>query len=392
MADPSEEDFEDPVGKSSTADSNDANDDFEPEDPDNSEEDMFEEAGFGDIEAEAIQATFDLKEELTAALFSRETPVVEAMAAPDPGTCNNIVGFGLGYPEIDFESTSMDGPGGPVINVYVVDRAPIDMVKATLVDQLSASKLMSDSVPINIVPVGSVEAYSHTHRERPAPCGISAGNFRISAGTLGVLARGRRGARRNRILALSNNHVFAASNAGRAGDAILQPGAADQGRNPQDRIAILEKWVPIKFGNSDINYVDCATGWCWSRRVRRDFLYRSTAGSRYFRVNGRPVRARTGMMVGKSGRTTGLTLGRIYDTSANIRVNFGRAGVANFRDQITVRGNRGDFSRPGDSGSLIWSWDRGRSAVGLLFAGGNGYTFGNKIHRVLDALDIQLYT
>ena len=76
----------------------------------------------------------------------------------------------------------------------------------------------------------------------------------------------------------------------------------------------------------------------------------------------------------------------------SIRVDFRNGRVANFRDQITIRGLRGDFSRGGDSGSLIWSWDKQRNPVGLLFAGGGGFTFANKIGRVLSALDINLYT
>ena len=52
----------------------------------------------------------------------------------------------------------------------------------------------------------------------------------------------------------------------------------------------------------------------------------------------------------------------------------------------------GNVSAGGDSGSLIWSWDKQRNPVGLLFAGGGGFTFANKIGRVLSALDINLYT
>ena len=67
--------------------------------------------------------------------------------------------------------------------------------------------------------------------------------------------------------------------------------------------------------------------------------------------------------------------------------------MANFRDQISIRGNNNRlFSQGGDSGSLIWTWDSVRSPVGLLFAGGGELTFANKIGRVLDALDLTLYT
>jgi hypothetical protein len=65
--------------------------------------------------------------------------------------------------------------------------------------------------------------------------------------------------------------------------------------------------------------------------------------------------------------------------------------VALFTDQITIRSNNANpFSAGGDSGSLIWTADSRRAAVGLLFAGGGGLTFANRITRVLTALDIRL--
>ncbi len=87
-----------------------------------------------------------------------------------------------------------------------------------------------------------------------------------------------------------------------------------------------------------------------------------------------------------------MTAGRITGTNETIRVNFGAGRVALFRDQIAIRGLRGQFSDGGDSGSVIWIWDRQRRPVALLFAGGGGITFGNKIARVLAALDIRLQT
>ena len=91
--------------------------------------------------------------------------------------------------------------------------------------------------------------------------------------------------------------------------------------------------------------------------------------------------------------TTQLTRGTIIDVSATIRVNYGGGRVALFADQISVRGAGGtDFSAGGDSGSSIWTWDGNRRPVGLLFAGGGGITFGNKMSRVVSALDINLYT
>ncbi len=62
----------------------------------------------------------------------------------------------------------------------------------------------------------------------------------------------------------------------------------------------------------------------------------------------------------------------------------------------TATPSESDFSQRGDSGSLIIDADR--RAVALLFAGsdlggsdGQGLTFANPIHAVLDALKVDLF-
>ena len=97
------------------------------------------------------------------------------------------------------------------------------------------------------------------------------------------------------------------------------------------------------------------------------------------------------MTVGKSGRTTQMTAGRITEINATIDVNLGNGQIARFADQIAIQGLTASFfSKGGDSGSLIWTWDADRHPVGLLFAGGGNTTFANPIDSVLKALDIDL--
>src|SRR5439155_1575707 len=88
-----------------------------------------------------------------------------------------------------------------------------------------------------------------THRMRPAEGGVSIGHYRITAGTLGVLAR-----RGGRPVILSNNHVLANGNAGAIGDPILQPGPVDGGRL-QDAVARLTDFVPIHFNERSVGPV-----------------------------------------------------------------------------------------------------------------------------------------
>jgi hypothetical protein len=346
----------------------------------------------GDADAD-IQ---NLKQELEQLIFSRPAPAAAASAFGEEGPSDPadlIVGVGIGPAHFDFESVDPAGPGVPVLNVYVTEPMSMDEVKAVAVDSFGARSLSSDRRPVNVIPTGPIDAFAHRHRQRPSPCGISVAHVKVTAGTQGALARGRSGVRRNRLLMLSNNHVIANSNDAAVGDSIVQPGPMDGGVNPADRIAILEKWVPINFAASGANFVDAATGWCWPDRVRREFIYRRGGAWAYFRVGSTPIPAVVGMPVGKSGRTTQLTSGRVIDTNASIRVNYGNGRVGNFRDQITIRGNGTTlFSQGGDSGSLIWTWDSRRLPIGLLFAGGGQFTFANKIHHVLNALDIGLYT
>jgi len=111
---------------------------------------------------------------------------------------------------------------------------------------------------------------------------------------------------------------------------------------------------------------------------------------RAFPLRATPVTAMVGMIVGRTGRTTQLTTWRVIDVTASLRVNFGFGKLAKFRDQVSIRGLNADFGKPGDSGSLIRTWDSRRAPVGLLFAGGGGIPFGNRTARVPSAFDVSL--
>lgn len=299
----------------------------------------------------------------------------------------NIVGVGIGMGDED--STGV--PGDPVLEVYTIEREAPSELRARLASAAGISAMASDDFPLRVVRTGIVDAFQHRMRLRPSPGGISVGHTSITAGTQGCLSRGRSAPRNSRLMVLSNNHVLANTNAGPLGNAIVQPGPLDGGRAPADTIAILERFVPINFAGGN-NIVDCATGWAWPDRVRVDMMYISGGVIRYFRVGNVPVAAVPGLNVGKSGRTTQLTSGRVTAIGVTVNVNYGGGRVARFVNQMAVRSGSGDFSQGGDSGSLIWTWDARRAPVGLLFAGGGGTTFANRIGDVLNALDINLVT
>lgn len=354
-----------------------------------------------DAETAAIEAAFGseilaLKAQIEGKLASDAATLTKEGVAVQSFETGNIVGVGLGGLESAIfaseGSAEVTGgiPGEAALVVFTVERDSIEHV-VQAIGALAGTRAIS-TVPMVQVPVGIVDAYSHRFRLRPAPGGISSGHAQLGgSGTLGCTATGLTAPRNSRLLVLSNNHVFARSNNAALGQSIVQPGQGDGGVHPGDQVAILERFVPINFASGAINFVDCATGWAWPDRVRRQLMFLSGGTPSFFGFGTTPVAPAVNMVVGKTGRTTQLRQGRITAVGVSVNVNY-NGSVAHFRDQISISGTNGLFSQPGDSGSLIWQWDPQRRAVGLLFAGGGNTTFANRITRVLPALDIRLLT
>ena len=81
--------------------------------------------------------------------------------------------------------------------------------------------------------------------------------------------------------------------------------------------------------------------------------------------------------------------GSVVGINATINVSYS-SGTARFVGQVVILGT-GQFSRAGDSGSLIVTNNANKRPVGLLFAGSsNGYTFANPIGAVLQALGVTI--
>ena len=309
---------------------------------------------------------------------------MESLAEESPS--QGILGVGIGLP--DPTSLSIGGvPGEPSLTLFTESPLPQEQLLSQVAE--SAGTRALSTVPVEQVPVGSVDAYSFRGRHRPAPGGVSVGHVNITAGTLGSRAIGLTAPWSNRHLILSNNHVLANSNNAQVNDSIIQPGPADGGRHPGDQIAVLARWVPINFGGT-ANFVDAAFGWAWSDRIRGEQYFLSGGAAAYYRTGTAPLAASLGMVVGKSGRTTGLTQGRVTQIGVSVNVNY-QGRIALFRNQIAIQSvNANPFSAGGDSGSLIWQWATGLRPVGLLFAGGGGTTFANPIGAALAALNIRL--
>ncbi|MBM7809089.1 hypothetical protein JOD57_004926 [Geodermatophilus bullaregiensis] len=291
-------------------------------------------------------------------------------------------------------------PGQQALHVFTSEELYPDAARSLLAQDFGVSALSGNGgadVPI-VTHKATFEALEHKFRQRPAYCGISVGHHRITAGTIGQLCRGRTAPRDARLMILSNNHVLANSYPGcpaAYGDCIVQPGPADGGRcpppDPRDQVAILERAVPLNF-QGGTNYVDAATGWAWPDRVHPEHIYRSGTTFGRFKVGTQPVAAQVGTIVGKSGRTTQLTQGRVTSLTWSGRVSYRQCGTAYFERQILVESNIAGrpFSAGGDSGSCVWAWRGGLPPVGLLFAGGGDFTIINPMAFVLQLLDVNL--
>jgi hypothetical protein len=311
---------------------------------------------------------FDAQEELESQLSN-----IQAFPSSLPedsqdyiGGREQVLGTGLGFRNIGGYLTPEIG-----LKVYVTEKT-----LGASASSLSGIPSQVGDIPVDIEQVGEAISRVYNQRyQRPVNCGVSIGD-RMETGTLGCLVELNNG----KLCLLSNNHVIANLNNANIGDAIIQAGSRDQGQDPQDRIAILEKFVPINFSGQ--NTVDAAVAWTRFGSVNPSHVT--------YTLNPTPVQPSLGMTVVKNGRTTQSTIGTITDININITVSY-RTGSAKFSGQIGIRGiGNSVFSKSGDSGSLIVTSNT-KQPVALLFAGMNGLTLANPIASVMSALDIRRF-
>jgi hypothetical protein len=248
---------------------------------------------------------------------------------------------------------------------------------------------------IPVVQASSGEPLSQRDEHpRPVPIGVSIGpaNKNIS-GTLGC--RVSDGCHQ---YALTNNHVVAGENSNFPGLNILQPGRFDGGLNPSDKLGELADFIPIVFSTnpSTNNRVDAALV-----DVTINDVGTATRSDGYGEpksvTSATAITPSLAMNVRKYGRTTAQTDGYIDAVNATVDVEY-TAGLARFKGQLIIKKiGGGNFSAPGDSGSLIVANGGAidRQPVGLLFAsgteiGGAHITIANPIDEVLSALGVTI--
>lgn len=257
-----------------------------------------------------------------------------------------------------------------------------------------------EGMPTDVIETDAINAL-RTGVYRPMPGGVSGGHPKVTAGTISPLTVA--GVK----YILSNNHIIANCNDCELGDQTWQPGRVDGG-TPTHTIGHLWRWVPIHF-EDDGSTCPIAKGAAWFANLFARLLHsRSRLCTTLIDYNkadcavslpidpndlldeilgiGIPAgfaEAVDGESIRKSGRTTEVMEGTVFNTNAQTKVNYGAHGTAIYDDQVVAT----KIGEPGDSGSL--TFNDGNKVNGLLFAGSNEFTIVNKIHNVLDLLGLE---
>ena len=201
--------------------------------------------------------------------------------------------------------------------------------------------------------------------------GVSYGLLRGPTGTMGAVVYDRY---TNRPMLLSASHVvgiWGRKRLAHAGSPTISPGEADGG-DPEDVVGSLRRWTDTRVGilaladasashpivpvKGEIAGIGKVEGW---------------------------AEPEVGMSVSKSGRTSGVTEGRIELVNATVRVDGGEAGVVTFVNQVVT--DR-PMMLPGDSGSAFL--DEENRIVALGFAGSDKISIATPISTVCRLLDV----
>jgi len=254
-----------------------------------------------------------------------------------------------------------------------------------------------DGLRVDCIETGEFVALGDPRRKiRPIQPGISVGNCRITAGTIGMFVRyaNKQTERKkdswevdvlvkenssNRPMLLSNAHVLCSDPFKDMKDQALdiyQPGPYDGG-DKSCRIGELHRYVKLEeefpaFGDRALAVID--------EGIELD--------PRLFNLDV-PLEGFTepelGMKLGKVGRTTGFTTGKITAVNATIKVLYGGGKVVTFKEVFIAD----VLSRGGDSGSPCFNPDTYESP-GILFAGSETHSAYTDIRHCTNIWPIEL--
>lgn len=225
-----------------------------------------------------------------------------------------------------------------------VDGIPVDVIEAVYGLQL----MLEGGAQLEAAVDGRGQRFAEI------PLGVSIGCATVTAGTLGAKVYD---AATHEAHILSNWHVLVGSLTAPPHEAIWQPGRLDGGQ-AHDKFAEVSRSVLGPFDAALARLTD-----------ERPVLETTLEGGPIADVTAPQL----GMMVWKSGRTTGCTAGFIDGIMMTTQINYGAAGVHRLEQVFRIVPRPGsppaeEISLGGDSGS-IWVDEASGRAVGLHFAG-----------------------
>ena len=193
--------------------------------------------------------------------------------------------------------------------VKKVGRFPVDVIEATYGPSDAPTVLDYEDA-------AALEAVDRKTAIDPLIGGISCGNPRITAGTIGAIVFNKTTCK---PMILSNWHVLAGASTAAVGENILQPGQFDGGTQA---VATLTKMMLDSRMDAAVATLN------GSRGHSREILGLGTIGG---------IDTPTlGMNVVKSGRTTAITEGVVDGVSMSVSINYGDPGVVAFSNQIRI--------------------------------------------------------
>jgi hypothetical protein len=230
---------------------------------------------------------------------------------------------------------------------------------------------LDTGMPVKVVQSPKIEYKGP--KSRPLIGGISCANSVFGGATLGGLVRDTTD---GRIVGLTNNHVGGVlfdinydwpvyGNTALSHILMLQPSTVDGGSSV-DNIGAPKRAVATKFGGIAENIIDATIIELDINMARTDI---KSFGQGPFSFVVDRTEYIPGTTVYKMGRTSGLTVGEIIATDANVLVTNSDGDTALYSNQIMIESPT-LWGSSGDSGSLVLMKSQGIwKIIGLYFAG-----------------------
>lgn len=292
----------------------------------------------------------------------------------------NVTGVDIGYKYVEGHRTD-----DIVVRIHVKE-------KRELVPEAEMFPEEINGIPVDVIQavyqvqlqVAMELSSLRQTRHNPIQPGLSISHPKVTAGTLGAIVYDHA---TGRPCILSNWHVLVGSSDASPGDPIIQPGFADGGKLPQDKVGHLERSILDRNGDAAIAFLDTPPD-------RLFELAQFETGAVIYSARN----AQVGEVLEKSGRTTGVTRGKVDGYGAyKISYSVGERTIESFKIVSVIDGNpdNKEISSGGDSGS-IWYDPETKAAVGLHFAGETNpspmqeHAIACHLPRVLAALNISL--